>query len=187
MTLDDEVLSFLRKYGHLDNMNRTPDFTGKAREGFTNPLMRHPWIARDPVLAGAYSSTAMTGDEVYASRFKGFNLPLMKLSDFKQKASVETPDDSSYVVIDIGSHLGRRITRPFARSHPNVQVFMFDKLSYDNIMEPFNFKKVERTDIAGEELQKNVPINKSDVEGSINALLEANNYPNITYIHRHLN
>jgi len=97
-------------------------------------------------------------------------------TDFEKKPLEDIPNSDKYVLIDIGSHLGTRITLPFARQRPNVQVYLVDKLKKHNLL----------SDIAYESFYKRPNFDSNDIEGSINRLLWANGYSNVRYIEKRI-
>ena len=177
-----DAIGFLRKYGHLDEPGKDPDFTGKDFPGFLHPLAaRYAWYRDHP----EYYQPRVSGEVVYRSNFNSIGLRSMEEGTFERLPLRDIPDSDEYVLIDVGSGLGRKNTRPFARERPHVRVFMVDSLTKEKVENSNNFKAYPKNDLVGEEFKVRVPIT-GDVGNSVNELLEANGYPNITYIQKRL-
>ena len=183
--LTQGVIAFLRKYGHLDDPERAPTFVIQSRPEFRHPYLMtpqgraQPWLWSDP----AYRQPARPGDPNYNDNISKFSLSSLLRTDFEKMPLKDIPDSEEYVLIDIGSKLGRRVTRPFAKQKPHVRVYMVDCLPKEKITDSDNFFVFPRNDIAGEELKVKVHVT-DDLEDSVNRLMQANGYQNITYIQK---
>ena len=97
-------------------------------------------------------------------------------SEFEQKPLKDVSDSDEFVLIDIGSHLGTRITLPFARARPKVRIYLVDTLTRDDIV----------GDRAYAMFSVRTPVSSDDIEGSVNRLLEENRYHNVRYVQKKL-
>lgn len=173
------AIDFIRKYGRLDEPSRLPDFCAAAIPGWTSPLgHRHPW--RDDPL---HHQPAVSGADVYRHDFARIGLETVLCADFERSHFSAIPDSEEYMLIDVGSHLGRRVTRPFARSHPHVQVVMVDCLKRDDVIDDFNYQRFNHSHDAPLELKVAIT---DDIASSVNALLQANGYANVRYVNKQL-
>lgn len=180
-TITREVIAFLRKYGHLDDPARPPDFCGEEIPGNSPAFaQREPWRRNEAHLY----QPSVSGREVYSADFKRFEMPELYNSEFEKLPLKDIPDSRGCVLIDIGSELGRWNTRPFALERPNVKVFMVDKLTKAQLNDATHFEE-EMGDVAGVPFYIPVPIS-DDIEVSVNKLLQENGYANITYLHKWL-
>ncbi len=173
------AITFIRKYGHLNEPGRLPDFCAAAIPEWTSPLgYRHPW--RDDPL---HHQPAVSGSEVYRHDFSRIGLETVMCADFERSHFSAIPDSEEYVLIDVGSHLGGRVTRPFARSHPHVPVVMVDCLTRADVVDNFNYQRFTYAPDPPFDLKVAVT---NDIASSVNALLQANGYTNVRYVHKQI-
>ncbi len=180
------TLCFLKRYGHLDDPDRPPDFRAEDSDGYVLPIaIKQPWLMDDP----NYCMPATSGDTTYKNEFNSIMGGIQKRTEkeLRKMPLGDVQDSSEFVLIDTGSgpYLGRRTTRPFARLRPNVKVYMIDDLAPENLMDRENYKRYPRNDLAGEELSVRI-MPSGNVEDDANRLLEANGYHNVRYIQRRL-
>lgn len=176
-----EALSLLVKYGHLDDLARAPDFRAADI-----PPQRTMLAVRPPFLGdAAHTQPGVPGDEVYRQDFGRIHVPSILETDFERLPLKEVPDLSHSVLVDIGSHLGRRVTLPFARAKPRVAVVMVDHLTLEEVTDSLNFTDLGDNTYAGEPFRVRVPVERT-AEATVNALLRANGYQNVTYVHQQL-
>jgi hypothetical protein len=135
------------------------------------------YIEYDKLIGLAQSVHPLHREEITGSppEFRIF-LPGILESEFEKKPLEDIPDSDEYVLVDIGSHLGTRITLPFSRAKPKVQVYMVDCLTRKNIV----------SDRAYDIFSVRTPISEEDIEGSVNRLLQENGYENVRYIQKKL-
>lgn len=176
-----ELLNLLVKYGHLDDPARVPDFRAADI-----PPQRTMLGVRPPFLGdAAHTQPGVSGDEVYRQDFGRIRVPSILEQDFERLPLQEVPDSSAFLLLDIGSHIGRRVTLPFVRAKPRVAVVMVDHLTLEEITDPLNFADLGDNAHAGEPFRVRVPAERT-AEATVNALLRANGYPNVTYVHHQL-
>jgi hypothetical protein len=89
------------------------------------------------------------------------------------------PDSEEFVVMDIGSGLGRRVTRLLAAAKPKTRFYMVDKLSGKEVSEGKNYKKEYGYPGLKIKVKK-----RDNVEEWVNDLMQANGFSNITYVDR---
>ncbi|MBT4541239.1 hypothetical protein HOC35_07035 [Candidatus Woesearchaeota archaeon] len=175
-----EVINFLRKYGHLDDANRAPDFRAEDVEEWIHPLAyREIWRRSNP----AFYQPPISGEVIFRQDYNLISLAEIFESEFEKTPLNKIPDSEEFVLIDIGSHLGRRLTRPFAKKKPHVNVIMIDHLTTEEIERDTNYKAFPRNDIAGEEFYRKVEIT-NDIEDTVNRLMDNNGYRNVKYIQK---
>ena len=171
-----QAIRFMKQYGNLGDADKNPFFTGKSFSGYTHPLARRASHSAEDHL----SQPPMSGEQVYAGDFRQINLQKLTTAEFEALPLSDIPDSEEFALIDIGSHLGMRVTRPFARAKPNVQVMMVDYLSRDQVMDIGNYRVLPPHVVQREPLQGPIPFRDS-VEDTVNELMEINNLPNVTY------
>lgn len=180
--LRDRSIEFLRRYGHLDDPDRGPDFTDDPLPG--KPLTAagiHLHYRDDPL----HYQSPMSGEEVYTNRFRKTQSGFKSIYFLEFRTLLnDIPDSEEYIVIDIGSSLARRTTRPIARKKPNVEFVLVDKIGRDKIESEDEYEWYENQG-ENEELRVRVPFRISEEE-TINELLRANGYHNLTYYHKEL-
>lgn len=174
------AIDFIRKYGRLNEPGRLPDFCAAAIPESTSSLGRNHLWRDDPF----HHQSAVRGADVYRQDFARIGLENMLCADFERSHFSAIPDSEEYVLIDVGSHLGRRVTRPFARSHPNVRVVMVDCLTRADVVDNFNYQRFNH-DPPNTPFDLKVAIT-DDIVSSVNALLQANGYANVRYVHKQL-
>ncbi|MDO8642289.1 MAG: hypothetical protein Q7R76_01710, partial [Candidatus Woesearchaeota archaeon] len=176
-----DALNLLVKYGHVNDPSRAPDF--RAADIPPQKTMRS---VRPPFFGDAtHIQPGVPGDEVYRQDFARIRLPSMLEQDFEGLPWRDIPDTSGQVLVDIGSHLGRRVTLPFARARPHVSILMVDHLTPDEVADSLNFTDLGDNAHAGEPFRVRVPAQPT-VEATVNALLAANGYPNVRYVNKRL-
>ncbi len=180
--LTERAVRFLKKYGHLDEPGKAPDFRAEDQAGFMTPLAQsYPWYRADP----NHFQPELLGEEVYENDYNHIELPDMFNKDFEKTPLKDIPDSEDCMLIDIGSGMGRRLTRPLARAKPNLQVVMVDKYGRAELEKAELYKVFPRNDIAGEEFKVKVPIT-DDAQATFNKLLQVNGYHNVRYVHSKL-
>ncbi len=176
-----DALNLLVKYGHVNDPSRAPDF-----RAVDIPPQRTMLGVRPPFLGDAtHTQPGVPGDEVYRQDFGRIRMPSMLEQDFEGLPLWDIPDTSDRVLVDIGSHLGRRVTLPFARVRPHVPILMVDHLTLADVADPLNFTDLGDNAHAGEPFRVRVPA-QSTVEATVNALLAANGYGNVRYLNKRL-
>jgi len=187
-SLKENTIAFIKKYGYLDDREKPPDFRAEDFPGYTPPQLEciHPWYRNDLNLEDQIVGP-ISGDMIYKAKFSALVDGLLKRSEdeLRELPLAEVPDSEEYVLLDTGSHLGRKTTRPFAVKKPHVKVYMIDNLNINHLLYEENYRKCERTGIAGKELVYKVKFT-GDIEEDVNRLMDAIGYMNIRYIQRKL-
>ncbi|RLI98112.1 MAG: hypothetical protein DRO99_01530 [Candidatus Aenigmatarchaeota archaeon] len=172
----------MRRYGHLDEPGIEPDYRDADFPGYMDNLARaYPWYRSDPF----HCQPPRSGDDVFADAYRSMQQGVQEIHNdvFESMLAECVPDSEEYVVIDIGSHLGRRVTLPFARKRPNVRVYMFDKLKPEDVDAGYNYR--DSSDVGWEYFRTRVSP-RDDVRSWVNELLDANGFGNVTYVHGEL-
>jgi hypothetical protein len=186
---EQAALDFIVKYGDLDHSRAAPRFTGvdvcdqtfmrMALQAERNPGQRAEFERRLAELSDTSS------DEVYADDFRCIQLTEMKAGAFETLPLKNLPDSDEYVLIDVGSELGRRVTLPFARAKPHVHVVMIDHLKRAFLELPEHHGSAPDHPGAREAFSVRAAIT-DDVQRSVNNHLSANGYFNVRYIQKKL-
>jgi hypothetical protein len=178
--LDDKVLKFVRQHAGLHRVGLEPDYINALNASsflrHIHPRYRHEYDDLDIF-------ESMPAD--YQEEYYDFGLKPMKAQDFESLPLKEIPDSPEYVLIDVGSSLGRRITRPFSTKRPNTRVIMIDCLTREDLEDESNYTSYETNEISGKELITRVRLT-DNIEESANRLLKANGYDNIIYVNHKL-
>ena len=136
----------------------------------------------------SHCRSARTGEEVYAGDFNAafHGLGHTFFNDFERMCLDQLPDSEEFVVVDVGSALGRQNTRVAARKRPNVRFYMVDKLG-DWFMS--RYKEMEKSYPnmgINEPLQGLGEPDTGDLEGWVNRALQRNGYKNVTFLRREM-
>jgi len=175
------ALEFLRKYGHLSEPEREPDF--RERE-IINPLFTK-FRLNDTSLNLDRASAPMhiiDTDEEYKADYERIALEQMVEEEFQTMPLRDIPNSKEYVLIDIGSGLGEKITLPFAEQRGKVKVYMVDDLSKEHIKAAWQIglKRASRQELM--EARKS----KKKFYEFLTHLVQRDGYENVTYKNKKL-
>ncbi|MFH1408367.1 MAG: hypothetical protein ABIH34_00505 [Nanoarchaeota archaeon] len=126
----EKTLYFLRKYGHLDDPERAPDFSAADDPGFMHPLAaRYRWYQSNPELYSA----PVSGKDVYQNDFPA--LEEITLVDFQKQFFRGISPSEEHILIDIGSGLWSKTLISLAKERPKTKFYLIDNMDIDQLKE----------------------------------------------------
>ncbi len=175
---EQAALDFIKRYGNLDS-SHPPRFSAVSALDF----LRHEWNDVDvlrtehPHLVSEIDRTAagMDPDEIYKEDFDKIDLPRTNIDYFEKQPLATIPDSEEFVLIDVGSETGERVTLPFAQAKPNVHVVMVDHLTPDAVL-----ILATRSRCGGGFFKE--PVMPLTAQQAMNELLQKNGFPNVQYV-----
>ncbi|PLW80095.1 hypothetical protein C0585_04215 [Candidatus Woesearchaeota archaeon] len=175
----DALIYFLRKYGNLDNDNLPIYRANDIPEQIHHPLaLTQSFRRSDPL----FYTPPKSGDDIYEKDFEKIGIDSQNIDDFESRLTNIIPNSINYALIDIGSLLGGRLTRPFARTNPLVSIVMVDNMNIETIEnEIMNSQKFDKYP---NRLENVVKIDEKDISNSIIEIMIANNYKNIHFVNK---
>ncbi len=181
-TITKKTVEFLKKFGRFEHPYLEPDFGETKAIHRYDPQGMRMRFENDFEVMYAMMGEPVIYKNTVEREFDHVNGSLEHTSDEEfRKKIINIPDSSEFVLVDIGSNLGRYFTRPFARKHPNVKIYMVDTFDIETLKNPHVFKSVPESEAF------EVKVDYSDsVEDTMNRLLDANGFKNITYIDKGL-
>ncbi|MCD6495995.1 MAG: hypothetical protein J7K54_01870 [Candidatus Aenigmarchaeota archaeon] len=185
--LKSRTLSFLRRYGHLDEPGRLPDFSAPEPPRYDDYRSHiHPWY-RDDFEELDDLLREKSGSEIYKEQFfstiKG--LDRRTEEELRRMPFSDVPDSEEYALVDIGSHLGTEFTNRFASSKPHVRVFMVDSLTQEDLERKYVYTPFKNGELV-EVFRYRPERFTGDVEEDVNSLLDMNGYRNVRYLQKEM-
>lgn len=183
--LERTVFEFLRKYGNLENDNK-PILKRELDEYELHIKQTiHPkfWLEYDISQDQDYENKAW--ERKFLLDYSKINLKNMLVENFENLIFKDIPDSNEYALIDVGSHLGQRITLNFALQKPNVEVILIDKISENDLTREIKNNKYIKSNTAPSSWNSfNLKFNNNfdgDVSNYLNNTFLENNLKNVTY------
>lgn len=166
----ENIIAFLDKYADLSNYDSRPILFSKGYE-----FQPEEWTDREDPHEGEFWLERSSAMEIMLKEYEALGFQQSSDHDFELMFFRNLPNASNYLLVDIGSHIGSRITLEIAKRKPNLNVILVDNLDPRTLEKERVFR-----DILHEHPTPHLLFSEEDPVKFVNLLLQQTT-PNVTY------